>query len=430
MKTFYYHLLTVLIIFTVNTTKTTCYASVNDNFKNKAIEAFKNEDYKKAVDILNIAIENGIEDAETYYYLGYFTHYMLYDSKPLIKENHIGYSDNVIEYLEKAISLDPDLRNVYSIIGIEYGARAHFAMYQDDKDKHIQSYKYGYEKGGFPDWQIEFGRNILKSCENNAIVFLGGDFDYNAVRYLQTIENYRSDVTAIPIGHLDRPWFIKILKNGFDPLVREAPISLSKYDIDDMRNYKWDTLLIEIPVDEGLIEKYGLETGYSMKWTLEPDLKSERRTYLSPRRALLADIIITNKWERPIHFALGILPKFRAGLDDFLQVYGMTHKLLPFETKGTNHYINPEALSGIMLDERNFTHFKTIEFKDIPRDSYILNNYYSSLIELAVFYYENSQNERLNDIINFIENHLTTSKLDYDRYLSYIKELSRTKIDF
>ena len=54
----------------------------------------------------------------------------------------------------------------------------------------------------------------------------------------------------------------------------------------------------------------------------------------------------------------------------------------------------------------------------------VLNNYYQALIQLAIFYQENNQKERLNDIINFIENHLTTSKLGYDRYLEYLKELN------
>ncbi|MCK9500072.1 MAG: hypothetical protein M0Q45_11285 [Bacteroidales bacterium] len=424
MRSLIKNLFSVIIFFTAIITHTASFSIEIGDFKNKAIEAFKNEDYKKAVEILKVAVESGFEDAETYYYLGYFTHYMLYDSKPLIKENHIEYSNNVIEYLEKALALDPDFRNAYSFIGIEYGARAMFALYQENKNDYINFYRMGYEKGGFPDWQIEFGRNILKSCEINAIVFLGGDFDYNAVRYLQTVENYRSDVTAIPIGHLDRPWFVKILKNGYDPLVKKAPISLSKYDIDDMRNYKWDTLQIEISVNKMLIEEYGFEKSYSMKWKLEPDLKSERRTYLSPRRAILADIVFTNKFERPIHFSYTCLPKFRAGLDNFLQVYGMTYKLLPFKTKETNHQINPDVISRIMLNKENFAGFKTIETKDIPRDSYVLNNYYQALIQLAIFYQENNQKERLNDIINFIENHLTTSKLGYDRYLEYLKELN------
>jgi len=69
---------------------------------------------------------------------------MLYDSKPLIKENHIEYSNNVIEYLEKALALDPDFRNAYSFIGIEYGARAMFALYQGNKNEYIKFYTNGY----------------------------------------------------------------------------------------------------------------------------------------------------------------------------------------------------------------------------------------------------------------------------------------------
>lgn len=423
MKKFYYVFSYLLVSFFI-ATNTPSYGSGSDKFKTQALEAFEKEDYKKAVDILHDAIRDGIEDAEIYYYLGYFTHYMAYDSRPLITKNRLETSEDVLECLNKALSIDPDFRDVYSLMAAEYGARAIHAMYQEDMDGFVEAYKKGYDNGAFPDWHIEYGRNILKSCEKDAILFVGGDFDYNAVIYLQAIENYRTDVSTLPLGLLDRAWYLKRLKLGFKPVIREVPISWSMFDIEEMRNYKWDTLEIEIPVNTSLAEEYGLETDYTMKWSLEPDLTSERRTYLSPRRALLADIIITNNWERPFHFSLGCSPYFLAGLDAYFQLYGLTNKLLPIETEGTNYSLNQKVLIKYLLNPGNFSAFKTLETTDIPRNSYVLGNYYVVLSRLAVYYHENKQADKVNEVISFIETNLSTSVLDYRSHIEYIKSVA------
>lgn len=423
MKKFYY-VFSFLLVFLFIPTNSPSQGSGSDEFKTQALEAFGKEDYKRAVNILYDAIQNGFEDAEIYYYLGYFTHYMAYDSRPLVTQNHIETSDDVVKYLEKALSIDPDFRDAYSLMAAEYGARGLFALYQQDMDGFIQAFKSGYDTGAFPDWHIEYGRNLLKSCEKNTILFVGGDFEYNAIIYLQAVENYRTDVTTIPLGYLDRSWYLKRLKLGFKPVIREVLISMSVFDIEELRNYKWDTLEIEIPVNKTLAEEYGLEADYAMKWSLASDLTSERRTYLSPRRALLADIIITNNWERPIHFSQGCSPYFLAGLDNFFQLYGLTSKLLPFETEGSCYAINQEVVSDIMLKPDNFQHFTTLETTNIPRNSYMLGSYYYILYRLAEHYHETKQADKVNEIIYFIETNLSTSILDYRGHVDFIKSVT------
>ena len=73
---------------------------------------------------------------------------------------------------------------------------------KDENRGDVQQFKSelinGKKSGGYPDWMLEYGRNLLKSCKKNAILFLSGDLQVNAVFYVQLMEEYRKDVLPIP----------------------------------------------------------------------------------------------------------------------------------------------------------------------------------------------------------------------------------------
>ncbi|MFH1528884.1 MAG: hypothetical protein ABIG69_19955 [Bacteroidota bacterium] len=112
-----YNTFIIIIILSINILGQT------NNFKNDAIEAFKTGDYEKAIEILKQVEIKGTEDPEIYYLLGYYSHYLAYDSRPLVEYSE-EYSNKVLQYLEKAIELNPNYGNAYYFIGAEYGARA------------------------------------------------------------------------------------------------------------------------------------------------------------------------------------------------------------------------------------------------------------------------------------------------------------------
>ena len=106
----------------------------------------------------------------------------------------------------------------------------------------------GKKSGGNPDWMLEYGRNLLKSCEKNAILFLSGDLQVNAVFYVQIVEGYRKDVLPIPPFLLARPWYAKLLKEGVPGVWDKAPISWTEDNISDMHPYQWRDQIVEIPM--------------------------------------------------------------------------------------------------------------------------------------------------------------------------------------
>ena len=76
--------------------------------KEQALESFRQERYDEAVALMERAAEADPTDAESWYYLGFFSHYRAYDSRPL-KGYDLSYSERVFSYLDRALELDPSL---------------------------------------------------------------------------------------------------------------------------------------------------------------------------------------------------------------------------------------------------------------------------------------------------------------------------------
>jgi tetratricopeptide (TPR) repeat protein len=371
-------------------------AETVDELRDKALAAFEGADYPTAIDYLKRALAEAPDDAEIYYYLGYFTHYLCYDSVPLSGFGR-DKSDEVLGYLRRAVELDPSLGNAYYFIGAEYGARARDEMQAGNSAGAAEQFRRGREKGGFPDWMVEFGRNLLKSCARDAILFTGGDADANAVEYLQVVEKYRTDVTVIPMALLNRPWFVLLLRDGLDGAVRAAPISWSREQIMKMRPYKWQTRTIRIPIAEETRAEYGTDQT-AFEWELTADeCGGEPTGHLDAGRAILADIFITNRFERPVYFSTGCSPNVWAAWQSHMQLSGIAYHFLPIEAAPD---IDVESTTGLLMDEHNFDALPSIRDHDMPRVSGVLNNYRGSYLRLAFVYIQNDNAPSVEALLN------------------------------
>lgn len=373
------------------------------NSKQKAIDEFENGNYSKAISLLKQAASENPNDAEIYYYLGYYTHYLCYDSRPLAGYSEKN-SDEILEYLHEAIELNPEYGNAYYFIGAEYGSRFRNAMRRRDIKKMRKEIRTGREQGGYPNWLVEYARNMLRACEPNAILFTGGDAEVNPISYLQLIEDYRGNVTVIPVALLNRPPFAMILKDGLKDAIVSAPISWSKEQILDMHPYKWKTNKIEIPISESQLKRYNFPHQHNvMEWELEPDLSSDSRTFLSAGRALLADVIETNRWKRPIYFSLGCRKSYIAGLDKYMQLCGLAYRLLPVEAEKYGLSLNPQKIETVLLVPEHYRYFADVKKHNMPRASRLLNNYRAALLQLAYHYAETENRVKAKEVLDKME---------------------------
>lgn len=205
---------------------------------------------------------------------------------------------------------------------------------------------------------------------------------------------------------------MKFLKKGLKGGVKKINLNLTDNQICDIHPFKWDTTQVEIPVSTSTLKKYKLDDTYKMLWTIKPDLTSNRkyskiegekvknRTYLSPQRAILLQIVEDNFKSRPIYFSNVSNPFFFGGLNAYFKNCGLVSELTPIKTKQTefeNDYGKIEKLLSI----ENFKQFSTIKKTDIPRVSVIVFTYHNSVLSLAKYYSMNGNTDKLAKLKEF-----------------------------
>jgi len=210
------------------------------------------------------------------------------------------------------------------------------------------------------------GKNILKSCEPNAILFTTADNDTYPIWYLQEVEKYRPDVRNVLMTFLPVDWYADQLYNNYDkkgciPVSfkgKELLMSQNQYFpvinridsfmdvekvIDFVRSSSEKTkvrtadnkLISYIPgnhMELNVNAQYLLKTcpyltnNVTIPQTLKFTLK---KNYLGRDDLLILDIIAKNNWKRPLYFIYPNLLE-ELGLGEYLYREGMVYRLLPF----------------------------------------------------------------------------------------------------
>ena len=405
------------------------------SLKEQAIEAYKRENYPEAIALLEKAATITPDDPEIYYYLGYYSHYNAYDSRPLAGYDEQS-SEKIFRYLDKALELNPKYGDAKYFYGAQCSGMAFLYMQRSQAGNLRMIYKKAFDKGAYPGWLLEFGRNMLNSCDPDAILFAGGNADFDVCMYLQLNENFRKDITVVPIGNIDRPWYVRFLKTGLPGAVRKINIYLTNEQIEDIHPFKWDTTTIKIPIPVHLLNAYSLDKNAVMEWPVLPDLSSERkkqddpgrkRTFLSPQRAILLQIVEANKWERPICFSNGANNQLMGGLDEYVQQCGLVSKLLPFKTGKTSWQVDIKALEKLVKKPDAFKYYPGVVNSNMPRISGITFLYHGSVYLLAHEYYKTGNKEGIGELEKIYEACLKTglNQTTEQMYLDGIRKMKQ-----
>ncbi len=191
----------------------------------------------------------------------------------------------------------------------------------------------------------------------------------------------------------------------------------------DIHPFKWDTTMVSIKVSSDGKRQFSLTDNYLFQWQVEPDLFSERmhskiesekaknRTYLSPQRAILLQIVEDNFSKRPIYFSNFCSPTFYGGLNVYFQNCGLVSRLTPILTKDTDFAFDHSKMKEL-LQEQNLINFKTLINSDMPRISgIIVSGYYNTLLNLSERYEMTNDLKGKNNLKLLFEKHL---KIGYD----------------
>lgn len=323
--------------------------------------------FEEAISVINEELKSDPLNPELYYWLGRYSHYLVYDTRPFGFKSNEWSKDQVLSNFQKAIELSPDYGDAKYFIAAEYGARALEAIKSGDINQYKQELIDAEKWGGFPLHAIEYGERILKSCDPHAILFVNGDAEFNIIQYVQAIKGFRKDVSVVCIALLERPYYIKYIRDGLPDVMRPVPTTMTDNLIMEMHNYKWKENIIKIPVPDSMQKSSQLSDILDcINWNVKPDAG---RSKLKSSTAMIIDIILANAWERPVNFTLSGEVS-QQGLEDYLQKCGHTTRLVPAKVKGTPNEYDIEKFKAVMFNPTNYQHYSDIKENNQPRASF------------------------------------------------------------
>jgi hypothetical protein len=173
------------------------------------------------------------------------------------------------------------------------------------------SFSEGKKRGGFIEPILEFNRQLLNSCDSNAILVTYGDNITIPIWYLQTIENYRTDITVIDANLVNTIWYPKYLKAE-----RNLKISFSDAVIDTIEYKQWQSQQVTVvnPID----------TTQGFSWELRPTYMDN---YILKGDRILFDIFQQNFFTRPIYFNNNSDSSYNLFLSPYLVDEGLVNRV-------------------------------------------------------------------------------------------------------
>ena len=238
-------------------------------------------------------------------------------------------------------------------------------MVTENWDDHDRSGRY---------FSVDAARNTLASCDENAILFTGGDNDTYPLWYVQNVEGFRTDVRVLVTTFANVDWFVAQMMrpqyespplplsltmeqyrqgglNDYLPYVAnpnvDGPISVAAY----LRLIRKERPALQVPTSFGTINTvparrlaFALDTTQIKQQHL---VAADHLADLAPRMVwelrgrglekkdlLLLDLVHTSEWQRPIYFNNTALAQVNFTLEDYVVQEGDTFRLTP--TKNPN----------------------------------------------------------------------------------------------
>ena len=269
-----------------------------------------------AIENLEKAVKLKPDNAEAHYFLGYaYDKYNSRDGSTLNNLN-IALTMKASGEYEKVIALTPKYEgeilvlDPYSRLTSIWGSQAMSYMYQNKHDSAAWCLREGKKRGGFGDFFLAINRKTLALCPDSSILFTMGDNVTLPLIYLQTIENYRKDVSVVDANLLNARWYPRFLKEQ-----KSISFSYSDAELDTLNYIRWDTTAVSVEFDN---------TGKSFTWKIPPTYAD---AFLLRGDRLLFDIIKRNKFRKSMFFTSGFNPKSMLGLRNYLTYYILLDKI-------------------------------------------------------------------------------------------------------
>ncbi len=286
--------------------------------------------------------------------------------------------------------------------------------------------------GDFVAWDYSY--NLLMSVEPDALLFTNGDNDTFPLWYLQEVEGIRTDVRIVNLSLLNTDWYIKQLRD-MEPKV---PMHMPDQNIDRVGLMPWKGQKVRIDVPQGIaikeqsefVERFSfvnVNTPDKIEFKVDPAMNTPYGPMLRTQDWMILNIVEANRWKRPVYFAVTV-PKSNmlSEMADYLRMDGLAMKLVPFK----NWSISPTHLEKNLFKHyqyRNLNNEKVYYNENITT---LLQNYRTAFIQLAEYYYNNGEMEKLKETLHFMDEKIDEKAIPWvSPLLLGVREAFLTRID-
>ena len=367
-----------------------------DSLLNKALESGNKRKFFEARDFLQQEIKLHPGNAEAYYWLARYAHYIVYDSRPFPGKGDQWSKQEVLTNLRKAISLKPGFGDACYFLAVEYGARAREALRKKNVSQARKELTEAKQAGAFPDYILQYAALILNACDHDAILFVAGDGIYNAALYLQLVTGTRKDISLIALGLLEQPYYVKMVRDGIKSIIPSVPLRWNDDLIMESHTYVWMEQEIKIPLIPAVRTKYGLPGNQDTVSLSVPDWGGS----LMNMSAVILNILENNQWKRPVYCALRKEERDLFIFSGYLQNQGFVSEMMPYEAAGTTHVYDEKKFSARVLNPENYSSFSDIQMHDQPRaDYFFAQDRRAQLLDFTAYLISNKQYQQARGIL-------------------------------
>jgi len=253
---------------------------------------------------------------------------------------------------------------------------------------------------------FDYSYNLLQSCEKDAILFTNGDNDTFPLWFLQYVYKIRTDVRVVNLSLLNTHWYIKQLRDQ-EPRV---PIKLTDTQVDQITPTYWpDKKIIKITVPKEIYQKEFEDLEHRQEFASKALVNQPEITFeLGPtfmgqgirvQDLMILNIIASNRFEKPIYFAVTVSNDNMLNMDDYLRMDGLVYKLVTYP----GDKISPSRLQANMFEKFRYRNLDNPGVYYDDNITGLLINYRAGFLRLAEFFRQEKMNEELLNTLDRME---------------------------
>ncbi len=209
----------------------------------------------------------------------------------------------------------------------------------------------------------DYARNILDSCEPDAMLFTNGDNDTYPLWYLQYVEGFRRDVRVVNQSLLRTPWYARQLRD----LNPRLPISMSDATIDQQVVARPWPERFDIALADSTIIVKAEDIPLA-----EITVGNRRVNILESHTFMIWYLVDRNNWQRPVYFASTVPDHNMGGLRSHLSMEGMVYRLVRQRASGQ---FDAGLTSRHLLENYRYTGIADPGVYKDPVASRLISNY-------------------------------------------------------